>query len=342
MKFDFIIGNPPFNEETEGTSDKPIYNNFMDSSFEIADKVMLITPARFLFNAGKTPKQWNQKMLDDEHLKVMYYEQNSAAVFTNTDIEGGIAITYRDKTKNYGAITIFSVYPELNSILHKVLNTKPKHYIDELIFLQNKFDLDNLYKDYPEYRNIIGSGGKEKRLTTSIFSQLEVFHEEEIDGYAKILGLVKNKRMYKFVDKTYLEEHENLYKYKVILPASNGSGAIGEVLSTPLIGTPLIGTPLIGYTQSFIAIGAFNSREDAEACLKYIKTKFARTMLGVLKITQHNHRDTWKYVPLQDFTSNSDIDWSKSIAEIDRQLYTKYGLDETEIKFIESHVKNME
>lgn len=124
--------------------------------------------------------------------------------------------------------------------------------------------------------------------------------------------------------------------YKVIIPASNGSGAIGEVLSTPLVGKPLV-----GYTQSFIGIGAFDTEAEAEACLKYVKSKFARTMLGILKITQHNHKGTWKYVPLQDFTPSSDIDWMQSIHEIDQQLYRKYGLDEKEIAFIETHVKEM-
>ena len=65
-------------------------------------------------------------------------------------------------------------------------------------------------------------------------------------------------------------------------------------------------------------------------------------MLGILKITQDNDREVWRLIPLQDFTSNSDIDWTKSVAEIDRQLYAKYGLDEAEIKFIEMHVKEME
>ena len=65
-------------------------------------------------------------------------------------------------------------------------------------------------------------------------------------------------------------------------------------------------------------------------------------MLGILKITQDNPPDRWYYVPLQDFTSTSDIDWSKSIAEIDRQLYKKYSLTPDEIKFIETHVKEME
>lgn len=97
----------------------------------------------------------------------------------------------------------------------------------------------------------------------------------------------------------------------------------------------------MGYTQSFIGIGSFSTVDEANAALKYIKSKFARTMLGILKITQDNNRETWKYVPLQDFTSASDIDWSKPVPEIDRQLYAKYGLDEKEIEFIETHVKEM-
>ena len=74
----------------------------------------------------------------------------------------------------------------------------------------------------------------------------------------------------------------------------------------------------------------------------YIKTKFFRALLGVKKVTQHCPPSVWSMIPLQDFTSTSDIDWSKSIAEIDRQLYKKYGLIPDEIKFIETHVKEME
>lgn len=78
-----------------------------------------------------------------------------------------------------------------------------------------------------------------------------------------------------------------------------------------------------------------------EALLKYVKTKFARALLGILKVTQHIHKETWAYVPLQDFTANSDIDWSKSIDEIDEQLFDKYGLDEKECEFIRTKVKEM-
>jgi len=109
LKFDVIIGNPPYQNETEGTSDNPIYNIFMENSYQLAEKVMFITPARFLFNAGKTPKSWNKKMLSDDHIKVVYYEKNSELVFPNTEIKGGVVVTYRDTTKLFGAIGTFTL-----------------------------------------------------------------------------------------------------------------------------------------------------------------------------------------------------------------------------------------
>ena len=80
---------------------------------------------------------------------------------------------------------------------------------------------------------------------------------------------------------------------------------------------------------------------QANNLYKYIKCKFTRTLLSILKITQANTSQKWLKVPLQDFTPNSDIDWSKSIHEIDLQLYKKYGLSDEEINFIETHVKEM-
>ena len=85
----------------------------------------------------------------------------------------------------------------------------------------------------------------------------------------------------------------------------------------------------------------FDTESEAKNLEKYIKTKFCRSLLYVLKVTQDNLPAVWKCIPKQDFTASSDIDWSKSIPEIDKQLYAKYGLDEKEIAFIESHVKEM-
>ena len=342
MKFDAVVGNPPYQETNENTSDSPVYHLFMDNAYRISDKVIMIHPARFLFNAGKTPKEWNNKIINDCHFKVLKYFSNSNEVFTNVDIKGGVAVTFRDINQKFDKIGVFTKFDKLDAILYKVTNVLDFQSIESEIFTQNKFDLVSLYKDYPDYKNIIGSNGKEKRLTTSIFEQLPIFTEHPINkNDLCIFGLIKNKRIYRFIPSKYIEFHQNTYKFKVILPKSNGSGALGEVISTPLIGEPITGISGIGYTQSFIGIGSFDSKKEAEYCFKYIKTKFLRAMLGVLKVTQDNNKEVWKFVPLQDFTENSDIDWSKSIPEIDQQLYAKYNLNEEEISFIESMIKPM-
>ncbi len=344
MKFNVIVGNPPYQRKQEKTSDGQIYNLFMDAGYLISSRCVFITPAKFLFNAGNTPKSWNEKMLSDTHLCVKMYYPDVKSVFGNVNFEGGIAITYRDTGKNYDAIGNFTSFPELNSIRNKVVNGDFVSIIN-IIYLQNKFDLKKLYKDFPHCKDSIGSGGKEKRLTTSIFRTVDIFkNESNSSSDVCIYGLENNNRVTKFINEKYLEEHENIYKYKVILPKSNGSGAIGKVDKTILIGEPLVCGPKCGYTQSFIGIGAFEEREVNEAynLLKYVKTKFARTLLGVLKVTQDNNPDTWANVPLQDFTFNSDIDWNQPISDIDNQLYRKYNLSEEEIAFIESMIKPME
>ena len=155
------------------------------------------------------------------------------------------------------------------------------------------------------------------------------------------MGREGNERVYKYIRRDYVNHVPNLDKYKVFVPKSNGSGALGEVLSTPVIGQPVIGQPVIGHTETFISIGSFDTNEEAQACYKYVCSKFCRVMLGILKCTPDNPPEKWKYVPLQDFTPSSDIDWTKSIEEIDQQLYKKYELSKEEIDFIETHVKEM-
>ena len=342
MNFTAIVGNPPYMKTTEGTSDAPVYHLFMDISFKLCPLVSLITPGRFLFNAGKTPKKFNDKVLNDDHFKVVWYKPKSTDVFPNVDIKGGICVFVRNKSVNYGKMVSFTHYEELNGILRNTIEHDDFSSIMNSIILQNKFNLEALYKDHPNYLNIIGSDGKERRLTTPIFTQLDCFSEEEKKGDIRIIGLVDNKRTIRYIKRKYVEDNGNLNKYKVIVPKSNGTGAIGEILSTPLIGEPLIGEPLIGYTQSFIGIGSFDSLDEAKACLKYVKTQFARTLLGVLKVTQDNNTDVWRFVPLQDFTAASDIDWSKTVAEIDEQLFRKYQLSQEECDFIRQMIKPMD
>lgn len=346
MKFDFIIGNPPYQEETENTSARPIYNDFMDKSYKLADKVELITPARFLFNAGKTPKAWNKKMLEDPHLKVLWYERDSKNVFPTTDIKGGIVVTIHDANQDFGPIEVFIQYDELRSIKSKIEKAQIRPLSDIIYAPESYKFTEKIHEDHPkikyidEYHGIL-SEGHDYDLTTNIFDKLSniVFFAKcpnDNHDYIQIMGRKANQRTLMYIRKDYIEPHENLTKWKIIIAKSNGTGKLGEVLAPPSICGPLV-----GHTQSFLSIGAFETRKEAEAVEKYIKTKFARVLLGVLKVTQHNPGPKWRYVPLQDFTASSDIDWSQSVADIDRQLYAKYGLDEKEISFIESHVKEM-
>jgi type II restriction enzyme len=147
---------------------------------------------------------------------------------------------------------------------------------------------------------------------------------------------LNNRLVIKWIKSEYVNSPKPLFKYSIILPKANNTGKFGEVLSQPIMTEPGIGS-----TETFLSIGYFDTEEEDKNCLKYISTKYARAMLGILKTTQDLTPDKWKYVPVQDFTSSSDIDWSKSVHEIDLQLYRKYGLSVEEINFIETHVKEM-
>lgn len=152
FKFDVVIGNPPYQEEQKSTdieSSKknyasPIYNLFIDEAYEVGKKVELIHPARFLFNAGSTPKKWNKKMLNDPHLKVIYYESESKKVFENVDIKGGIAVTYHDNSKDFGAIKVFTQYSELNEIMKKVVEQPKFISLIEIVYSRTAYRLTDL------------------------------------------------------------------------------------------------------------------------------------------------------------------------------------------------------
>ena len=345
MKFDFIIGNPPYQEESNGELRNyapPIYHLFLDAAYHLADSVELIHPARFLFNAGSTPKSWNEKMLQDEHLKVVYYEQDSGKVFPglSTPIKGGIAITYRDAKNCFGPIVAFTQYPEVNSITHKVTSREDFISLTEIVFSRTAYRLtDKMHQENPGAIEKL-SQGHAYDMSSNILHRLpEIFYDTQpTDGleYIRVLGRDNNHRVYKFVRRDYVNKVQNLDSYKLYVAQANGSGAFGEAMSPPIVEGPGVGA-----TETFISIGNFSTKAEAVALEKYIKTKFARTLLSILKVTQNGNKPVWKMIPIQNFTPTSDIDWSKPIPEIDQQLYTKYGLDEKEIQFIEIHVKEM-
>lgn len=328
MKFKAIVGNPPYQQGSDTNFAKPVYNLFFEASNKLGpDFLSLVHPARFLFNAGATPKAWNKMMLNDIHLEIPYYEPNSQDVFSGVDIKGGIVISLWNKNNPSGGLGgVFIPYEPLRSILAKI----GAGGFDTVVGPRGESKLHiSLDEKYPG----------DLRIAPNYFERFsDIFVRKKDDIHSiKIIGLEKgNKRTIRYIDNKIINDPK-INNWKVFLSESNGSGTFGEALSTPLLGEP--GT---GCSYTFLQVGSFDSRLEAENCIKYLKSKFCRAMLGTLKITQHNTRTTWKNVPIQDFSSDSDITWSKSIVDIDEQLYAKYGLDEKEIKFIETRVKAME
>lgn len=339
MKFDVVVGNPPYQESNlESNRDQPLYPYFYNLAEKLSDKYSLISPGRFLFGIGATSSEWNYKMLNDNHIRVINYEPKSYKIFPNTDIKGGVAIIYRDSNNILGPIGTFTPIIELKSILRKV-EKKGFDSIGTILYGNSSYKLsEKVFDDNPEFEKRVPKSEK-KALGSNAFDRYsELFYEKKReDDDIAIYGRQNNSRIYKFLREKYICDGGNLYFWKVIVPGANGSGIFGEELSNPIIAGPKV-----GYTQTFISLGKFKTEYEANALLKYLKTKFARTMLGIKKITQNNKTAvTWSKVPLQDFTNSSDINWSKSIHDIDLQLYRKYELSQNEINFVEDKVKNM-
>lgn len=344
MKFDFVVGNPPYQDETLGEQKNympPVYHLFMDSAYSISDKVELVTPARFLFDAGSTPAVWNKKMLTDKHLKILLYEPDSSKVFPNINFRGGVAVSYRDAGKDYGEIEVFTPYKELNGILKKILPIVKEHSLADIAISRTSYRLtDTMHKENPKAMSCL-TKGHPYDMATNIFDLLPfVFHTNKPnDGkeYIMVVGRENNERCYKYIRRDYVNEVSNLSKYKVLLTKASGKGEFGEGLASLILGFPMLAN-----TETFLSIGNFDTESEALHLQAYIKSKFLRALLSVLKVTQDITPIKFKYVPLQDFTMSSDIDWSQSISSIDLQLYDKYGLTEEERNFIETHVKEMD
>jgi hypothetical protein len=359
MKFDTVVGNPPYQDSIDGYNrQEPIYQYFYDSAESIGEKYCLISPARFLFNAGLTKKSWNLKMLNHPHLSVIYYNPNSNELFQNTDIKGGVAAILYDRNKNFGAIKNFIPNDDLRKIASH-FEANPEINLPSIMF-GGRSDLkfnNEFIKDYPnsltdrlsqiqeKHPEVSQLGPSEEyELKSSAFEVLSYVFKSETPNnsneYYRVLGLINGRRAWRWIEKKYMQprypENNNIAKYKVFVPKANGSGTFGESLSTPVIAEPSESA-----TPTFISIGSFDTKIEAVNTLTYLKTKFLRSLLSVLKITQDNPPSKWSYIPIQDFSNKSDIDWSKSISDIDQQLYKKYQLSKEEIIFIEEKVQPM-
>lgn len=307
----------------------------------IAHVDCFVQPSRWM-TGGKGLDDYRDRMIHDNHIKILHDYGDCKEIFPNTDIKGGVCIYLRDDNYSGDCICVRHSSDGVFSAIRPLCDGDDDIYIREPMLVCIKNKVTN--KKEPNLSRIV-SARKPYALAAETMRNAKKFGLPEFadnpikDGY-RILGLgEKGRRCWKYLPKDYPipRVDEGLNKYKVFIAEAYGSGEIGEIPSAPVLAVP---GELC--TETFLQIGPFDTEEEARGMISYIKTKFLRALVGIKKQTQHTTQKVYKYVPLQDFTSNSDIDWSKSIHEIDLQLYKKYGLDDKEIEFIESHVKEME
>lgn len=360
-KFDLIIGNPPYQLKKQNTSDEPIYNKFYNmclgynikgtkkSHDSIAPIVSLITPGRFLIGGGKTPNDWNKRMRNDEHFSIIFVEKDAKNIFGKTvNIEGHIVIGLWNENEIFDAKERTLYNSNERSIIKKIYDNNYTS-IKKIINPCAKFNLNNLYNDYPEYKNKIGSNGKEKRLTSNIFSITpKVFNDYEKDNNVGVLlnANFVGDRQIKYIDKQYLMDDDSLNLFKLVIPKSNKNG----------LGNPEILQPGFTYNQTFIGLGKFKNEYMVENLKKYLySSKFTMFLLMLKKCTQSCATDVWEYVPYEDFTNNNEhIKWDvtgysdwickngdviSNVSNFDKQFYIKYGLSDEDVRYIEINGK---
>lgn len=341
--FTFCVGNAPYQVSDGGAqaSATPVYQHFSEQAKKIASINCLIQPSRWM-TGGKGLDKYRKTMLSDKSIKLLKDYANSKDVFENVDIKGGVCIYLRDD--NYsGPCKCIRINADGESSSSRYLQESEEDdvFIREPILVNIKNKVCN--KEFVSFEGIVSARKPYGLLAETMqnatkYGLPEFCSEKQPDGYT-IWGLINKHRGCKYLPKDYPfpKVHENINKYKVFVAEAYGCGEIGEEMSTPILSTPNVVC-----TETFLQIGGYDTQNEAENLLKYIKTKFLRVMVGIRKQTQHTTQKVYRYVPLQDFTENSDIDWSKPIAEIDQQLYKKYNLSDEEINFIETHVKEME
>ncbi|MCR4619066.1 MAG: Eco57I restriction-modification methylase domain-containing protein [Paludibacteraceae bacterium] len=343
MKFDAIVGNPPYQVMDGGAqaSATPVYNRFVETAKNIEPKyISMIMPSRWM-TGGKGLDDFRKAMLQDKRLEMLYDYYDAKACFQNVDIKGGICYflwnsQYDDKchittiigderitSLRYlkdGDDLVFVRDVRIIGVKQKVIAQKNKMF-DEIVSPLKPYGFrGDVFKDPSKYG----------------FPPID--DKPQKNGFS-IVGLdEKQRRVTKYLKSDFpIPRKEGIDKWKIFFTRNYGIGEIGEYPANPIVAGP---NEIC--TETFIYIGQFDSEQLANNCLKYTKTKFFRLMVGIRKNDQGAARQVYQFVPLQDFTSKSDIDWTKSVAEIDRQLYAKYNLTDEEIAFIEKMIKPME
>ena len=340
MKFDAVVGNPPYQivDGGHGSSSQPVYNIFVEAAESISSNyVSMIMPSRWM-TGGKGLDDFRQHMINDTRIRVLHDYLNAAECFSTVQIEGGICY-FLWSAINEGPCKMYS---------HLIDGSikESERYLNEMntdILIRDDIIIDILKKvqalsekSFSEYvlpRNPFG-----------LFDIAPYLVDDTARAQYKVLCRLDNKRAVKNAcsDLPVTKNHYLIPEWKVFVSKADGAaGQIGNPIPAKIIGKAELGEPNMVCTETFLAAGPFATREIAENIILYMQTKFFRFLVGVRK-NKNMTRDTYAFAPLQDFSGSSDVDWKKSLKEIDEYLYKKYSLSSNEISFIETMIKAMD
>ena len=346
MKFDAIVGNPPYQEMDggHGVSATPIYNVFVVNAKKFSPKYLsMIIPARW-YVGGRALDAFRNEMLNDKRLCSLHDYPDTADCFNNVDIKGGICYFLWDKDY-YGNCEVHSHNgPTCTVAIRNLIDTDMNTFVRDAVSREILRKVSSICN---EFLSSILKPGRYFGFHTKVVWENDKGLLQTADG--KSFYNVSRNHDENYNTKVYIahgfcwisssdvkKNFKEVNKYKVLIPEAGNPGST-------IIGNPRISEP--GSCSSNTYIVAIAEKTNLQICkniLSYLKTQFLRFLLSLKTTTQHMPPKAYSFVPLQDFTENSDIDWSKSVAEIDQQLYKKYNLSDQEIAFIESMIKPME
>ena len=334
FKFDFVIGNPPYQEDTDGAGRqaKPIYNLFLEEAKKLSNKsVSLITPSRW-FSGGMGLEQFRNEMLNDKHIKCIVDYTNAKDIFPNTSISGGVNYFVWDR--NYAGNCKFT------NTTNGETSTRERNLSEFPVLVRYNHSIDIIHKIEKiskENLSIISSGLMPFGLSTNYRGRQVKSDKDSLTLYASnCTTYISRNEVSK--GKEYID------KYKVMI-SKTGAEHAGEPSKSGKFGVIPSSMKVIGprevCTHSYFLVGCFDDYESAVIAYKYMKTRFVRFLMLMSMSGYGLSKLVMNFVPVQDFSLNSDINWKKSEREIEKQLYKKYNLNDDEITFIETNIKEM-
>ena len=322
MKFDVIIGNPPYQLSDGGAqaSATPIYNRFVEQAKKLNPRYMtMIIPARW-YAGGKGLDTFRASMVMDRRIRVLHDFINASDCFGNgVEIKGGICFFLWDRD-HVGKCKVFT-------------HTGDKTVEQNERYLQE--DGNDVFIRYAEGVSILGKvqSANEKTMDEMVSSQKPFGLRTYVHGEQKrFAGSIK---LYErggtgYVNRGEITKNENwIDQPKVFISAAYNAG---DSIPHQIIGKPIAGEAGSACTETYIVVGPFNAPFEVDNAISYIQTKFFRFLVMLRKSSQHAASSVYAFVPQQDFSKP----WT------DTELYKKYGLTDDEIAFIESMIKPME